>query len=447
MGTQRQIIDIEPFQEAFVLSKARFPAFVAGWATGKTMCGIARGMKLSQEHPNNLGLIVREDFTDLRDSTIRDFEDLTAYKVGSDKDVKLTNGSVIMFRHGSELKKLQNINLGWFWIEQAEDFENNNSFEMLRGRLRRKGMPHTGFITANTKGHNWIWKLWKREDPDRDESYELTDVQTYANEHNLEPDFIADLRKMEVESLHHYNRYVLNSWEDLDVEDKVIPYSAILDAVNKKILALRVKRIATCDPAEFGNDETVIYGLENGKIIRRDIFQKKEPHETVDRVFDVAYAIESKDIVIDPIGVGSGIASYLRKGAERQGLTIINADGRLKATDPATYFNMRAEMWFAARERFVAGTVSIPDDDQGLQDELEAVGYKMQSDKTRKIDPKEQIRKADYLGHSPGRAEALVYGLWGEQFVEYQDDFRGIDDSTTEYATDIANSYTVKSVL
>ena len=77
---------------------------------------------------------------------------------------------------------------------------------------------------------------------------------------------------MEVESPSHYNRYVLNSWEDLDIEDKVIPYSAILDAVNRFMRPLRTKRLVSCDPAEFGNDETVIYGLESGKIIKRDIF-------------------------------------------------------------------------------------------------------------------------------------------------------------------------------
>ena len=43
--------------------------------------------------------------------------------------------------------------------------------------------------------------------------------------------------------------------------------------------------------------------------------------------------------------------------------------------------------------------------------------------------------------------EALVYGLWAEQFVDYQDNLLGVDDSPTTYATDLAESYNVDSVL
>ena len=60
------------FQEAFLKTDVRYPAFIAGWGTGKTLFGILRGLRLSTI-PNNLGLIVRKEFTDLRDSTIKDF--------------------------------------------------------------------------------------------------------------------------------------------------------------------------------------------------------------------------------------------------------------------------------------------------------------------------------------------------------------------------------------
>ena len=55
---------LEKFQMDFVTSRARFPAFVAAWGTGKSMCGILKAMDLSIRYPNNLGLIVRKNFTD-----------------------------------------------------------------------------------------------------------------------------------------------------------------------------------------------------------------------------------------------------------------------------------------------------------------------------------------------------------------------------------------------
>ena len=155
-------VTFRPFQEKFMQDNSRFPAFVAAWGTGKTMCGIAKGMALSVKYPNNLGLVVRKSFRDLSDSTINDFQKYTGIKVPSSKDVILSNGSKIMFRHLDELAGItQNVNLGWFYIEQAEEFDSDVEFELLGGRLRRKDCFRQGFVVANTNGHNWLWRKWK----------------------------------------------------------------------------------------------------------------------------------------------------------------------------------------------------------------------------------------------------------------------------------------------
>lgn len=475
-------IKMKGYQADFMESTARFPAFISGWGTGKSMFGCCLKPVLEcQKYPGNQWLIVRKEFTRLEDSTIGDFEKYTGLKVGTDKNVAIRGkdwpenapDSIIMFRHGEQINKvevLQNMNLGGFSIEQAEEFETDRQFQMLRGRLRREGVPHFGCISANANGHNWLWKTWIKKDLEqptdleieelmkesgltREEivdafdprHYEVFQANSYDNKSNLPPDFIKDIVRMKKESPSHYNRLVLNSHEDVDTEDKVIPYSAIQEAINRFLRPLRVKKIVSCDPAEFGNDETVIYGLENGKIVKRDIFFKKELYETADRIFDIAYAIGAKNIVLDPIGIGAGLASFLRKRGEKESVRILTADGRVKANDPKTYFNRRAEMWFAARARFMDATVCIPEDDDLLQEELGKIGYTIQADKTRKIDPKEKIRKVDYLGHSPGRAEALVYGLWAEESIDYDDEVVGLEPDVK--CTDMAESYAVESVL
>ena len=462
------------FQEDFLTSKARFPAFVAGWGTGKTYFGLLKLVKQALKHKNNLLLVVRKEFTDLHDSTIKDFEEYFKIHVPSNKDVVFGNGTVIMFRHGDELPVLQNINLGGFLMEQGEEFETDDGFQMLRGRLRRRGVDRFGAVIANTKGHNWIWKKWKKGDlgdkPSEEEikeivldsglgrdeilaafnpeHYKLHEATTYDNKDNLPQDFLLDLVRMKKESPHHYNRFVLNSWEDLDVEDKVIPYSAIIGAINKKLVPLRMKKVVSIDPSEFGEDETVIYGIQSGKLIKRDIFFRKELYETSDRAFEMAYAFDCTHIVVDPIGVGAGLRSFMSKRGEKEGIKILSADNREKAVDPKNYFNRRAEIWFNGRNRFVDGTVCLPDDDDQLVEELSKVGYSMQSDKTRKIHPKEKIRKADYLGHSPGRAECLLNGLWAEDFVEFEDVRKGFgEDYGYEKEDEATLAYTVKTEL
>lgn len=212
-------IDFEPFQSGFVESTARFPAFVAGWGTGKTMCAIARGLDLSVLYPNNLGLIARKKFTDLRDSTMKDFTCYTGLHIPqTTKEVTIPGtNSTIMFRHAEELSGLQNVNLGWYVLEQAEEFDTDEQFQLLRGRLRREGCFRQGMIIANVKGHNWIWKLWKKyrgSDPD----FELFEAESFDNIANLPRDFIQDLAKMEKQSPKKFKRFVKNSWDDYDLE-------------------------------------------------------------------------------------------------------------------------------------------------------------------------------------------------------------------------------------
>jgi hypothetical protein len=231
-------IHLNKKQQVFCNSPARFPAFVGGWGCGKTMCGILRGVLLSETYKDNLGLIVRKKFTDLRDSTLKDFERYTGMTVKKDsKEVRLPNNSVIMFRHGEELSGLQNVNLGWFMMEQGEEFDTAEQFDLLRGRLRRQESGlRQGMVIANTAGHNWIWDRWKNRQLD---GYELTEANIDDNREHLPADTLADWERIRIESPRKYNRYVLNSWEDYELEGAY--YSTLMsDALSSK----RIETIA-----------------------------------------------------------------------------------------------------------------------------------------------------------------------------------------------------------
>jgi len=215
----REVVNIElnSKQRDFCNCKSRFPAFVGSWGCGKTMCGIIKILQHAETYKSNLCLIVRKKFTDLRDSTLKDFERYTGLKVKKDdKEVRLSNGSVIMFRHGEELSGLQNVNLGCFMIEQAEEFETPEQFDLLRGRLRREeDKMRQGYVIANTAGHNWVWERWKHQ---KLTDYHLTEANIEDNRDHLPADTLKDWERLREESTRKYNRYVLNSWEDYDLE-------------------------------------------------------------------------------------------------------------------------------------------------------------------------------------------------------------------------------------
>ena len=188
---------------------------ISAWGTGKSLCLILRVLRLCELYPNNLALICRKEFTDLKDSTIKDFELYTGIKVPSSKDVRLPNGSVIMFRHGEELNTLQNINLGVCGIEQAEEFDDDSQWFMLFGRMRRKdcGNPSL-FLIANANGDNWINRLWPVDGDQhykRSEGYELYEATTYDNADVLPESFMKSLETLRTQKPSVYQQYVMNS--------------------------------------------------------------------------------------------------------------------------------------------------------------------------------------------------------------------------------------------
>ena len=202
--------ELKPEQIDFIGNCEQFPAYIGGIGTGKSFSLISKALFHSQESENNLGVIIRKNFTDLRDSTIRDFEQYTGLHVSKDdKEVKLPNKSVIMFRHGDELPVLKNLNLGWFGIEQAEEFGDSLSWDMLIMRLRRNVKFRSGFLVANANGHNWIWDKWVKNGPSK--NHALVQATTYDFANILPPDYIKNLEANLPEKL--FKRFVMNSHE------------------------------------------------------------------------------------------------------------------------------------------------------------------------------------------------------------------------------------------
>ena len=403
-------IDFKPtwFQAPFLHSTARFPAYVAAWATGKTYTAIMKAVMLSAKYPNNKGLILRKNFSDLKDSTMSDFTKYTGMKVPvQSKTVRFQNGSEILFHHADELAGVaQNINLGWFFIEQAEEFDSEELFMLLRGRLRRENSTRQGIIIGNTNGHNWIWRMWKNN-PQK--NYELHEAKTFDNKDLLPDDFIADLATMKEQSLKHYNRFVMNSWEDTDTADKVFDYASLLNAVDLDTRDYCTDaRIISCDPAEFGSDKTVIYGWKGLKIIEDETLSKKSLMSTAGHVARMYNKIGASAIYIDDIGVGAGVRDRLRELK----YNVIPVKSGSRPEDPAHYVKLRDQIYMYAAQMFKEERVSIPDD-QKLIEDLSVYTYDLNSKGQNIVERKKDVRKR--LSRSTDHGDACVMGIWGQR--------------------------------
>ena len=150
-------------------------------------------MKANDEceaHPNNLYLVLRKEWIDLRDSTLHDWDSWIGRPVDGNKNVKYDNGAVLMFRHGDDLNSLKNVNLGGALMIQAEEMSEEDLW-FLKGRMRRQEGSRQIRLECNYDGHNWIYKLFNEQKIGK-----LITTNTFDNEKNLPPDYIAGLKKL-----------------------------------------------------------------------------------------------------------------------------------------------------------------------------------------------------------------------------------------------------------
>jgi hypothetical protein len=214
-----------PAQKKFVYSPSRLSAYYGGVGNGKSAAGCLRGMMLSDKFPGNFGLVGRLYLPELRDTTMKDFLDLVRQRNGgtlnpgkyvkffnkAERHLELQNGSTIVFRYLADYENILSLNLGWFYIDQAE-FVPEATYLALESRLRywtadniakcRKDhallygteLKHRpteyGFITGNP-APGWVMKRYKHDTSGR---YHLVEAPTGENAKNLPVGYEAGLR-------------------------------------------------------------------------------------------------------------------------------------------------------------------------------------------------------------------------------------------------------------
>ena len=211
-------IDLNPNQARFLKDQSPVVGFFGGIGNGKTYAGILKGLArvLDPSEPPQLGMISRLTYPELRDSTQRTFFELTHmfgllpgihYTYNKQENrVAFTNGHEIVFRSLDDPAKLLSINLGWFYIDQAEEVS-EEVFLTLLGRLRAVAKPKC-WITGNPLGHNWVWHRFIHDPVEGNVMY---NARTDENVANLPPGYIESL-------INNYNeiwvnRYLYGSWD------------------------------------------------------------------------------------------------------------------------------------------------------------------------------------------------------------------------------------------
>lgn len=403
---------LKPFQDEFLFSEKKFPCLCAGVGTGKTYMLLLKIWRHCQEYPKSVALIVRKEYTDLRDSTLKDVKRYFGITPDANKEYKFSNGSVVMFRHGAELNVLKNMTLSIVGIEQSEEFETDEQFTYLRDRLRHPVGTRQMCQICNANGHNWVWKNWRNNPPS--EEYHLVTATTFDNIDNLPADFINDLKRMEIESPNHYKQYVMNSFEEMSSDDYVFNFAELMKS-KKLDFQLRQgfgHKIIGFDIARYGEDKCAAYGLVQCDTLRWSEFHIEEwckvgLDETEGRIRSICRTTSADTRIVDEDGLGSSTYDYLNKEAKHAGLQPEFLGFRnlpYSFDDNKFYGNKRTEAAFNLKELISKGNVRISDEET-IQ-ELMTLRFRFLPDGRRILISKEENRKEGIK--SPNRADALL---------------------------------------
>lgn len=439
-------IELEPYQEHFLASKSTFCAMISSVGTGKTFMLLLKSWLYAEANPDSLILIVRKEYTDLRDSTLKDFRTYFGVDVDSNKEYKFPNGSVIMFRHGGELAVLKNMNLSFVGIEQAEEFESDEVFVFLNDRLRRKNASYRQLcVIANANGHNWLWRIFIHQAQEvkvldeqtkqivrtRKEIIDLlgenievdylcVEASTFANAKNLAKDFLARLISQKKDSPNHYMQYVENSHDEVDSSDLLLTHREVYDSPHIELPYQNrvIKRVAALDVARFGDDETVYTIIEQKDVYRwEQVFQ--EAFKKVDTTWQSGYCMEMErkfglDLtVIDDVGVGGGVTDNLKSNGNRVLPFIANSNAT--ASKQMNYESCNDEGFFMLQDLLRHGWLKmLPDIIQAEQLMTIRFKFKKKGDSLIKtILTKEEMRTKYKEIKSPDRAKSLMMAVWG----------------------------------
>lgn len=184
-------IYLNPKQDEYIFATEQFPCIKGTFGCGKSMAALMAADKECEENPGNLYLVTRKEWVDLRDSTLRDWNDWIGKPIVSN-EVRYPNGSILMFRHGDDINALKNANLGGALMVQAEE-ESEETFWFIKGRLRRKQGTRQLRLECNYDGHNWIYRLFNNQESPILNARRLVLTNTFDNEKNLPPDYIPGL--------------------------------------------------------------------------------------------------------------------------------------------------------------------------------------------------------------------------------------------------------------
>lgn len=209
--------------------------------------------------------------------------------------------------------------------------------------------------------------------------------------------------------------------------DTLIPWDWIMDAVAREIIPLPTDAVTKTADFGAGGDKSVICTRKGCKVYPLKRKTTPNSNELTDWVVEDIIAGGADAFGGDVIGIGWAVMGNVKARAPRK-CTVRNIDSRSRAADERKYKNKRAEMYWLLREDFQNGVISIPND-QELIDQLGAIKYGHNDRGQIYIWKKEKLSVE--IGHSPDEADAVaMQKVFNVESLRKSDDYDDDDEIT-----------------
>lgn len=222
--------------------------------------------------------------------------------------------------------------------------------------------------------------------------------------------YIEDMAKYGTES-NIYRVRVLGEFPKSD-DDCVIGLDVLESAIERDIGEFG-EVVWGLDVARFGSAMTALAKRQGGRLLEptqawshRDTMQTSN---MINKIYqDTAPTMRPYKIVVDVVGLGAGVADRLKE----MGLPIVAVNAHEVPSESEKYLRMRDELWFRAREWFMAKSCSIPED-QFLISELSGPRYFITPQGKMRVESKDEMKKRAL--DSPDRGDAFVLTFCNEK--------------------------------
>jgi phage terminase large subunit-like protein len=387
----------------FVDDPHPFVLFVGGVGAGKTYAGAARALlrRFGVAKPS-LGLVVSPSYPMLRDATWRTALDVWAplieRVVGNEMRLVLKTGDEVIFRSADDPERLRGPNAAWAWIDEAA-LCHPSTWPITIGRLRQHGVLGEAWLTTTPKGMNWVYEVFFVS------ATEQTAVHRAATSANpfVDGAFVDSLRSQYTGD---FARQELEAEFIADLAGALIEWRW-LDEARSRPAAYRPDGgpvVAGLDVAGPGEAETALAIRQGDGLLELTAWLDPDPRGDVLAALAPWRHRGLATVAVDSAGIGH----YLARHLEDQGITVRDVNvGEAPTSDAAReqHANLKAELYWALRERFAAGEVAGLVD-RALISQLAGLRYEHDSRGRVKIEGKADAVKRGLK--SPDRAEALM---------------------------------------